>query len=145
MRFAERHEVDRGVAYTPVAFLLDPAHGWDMTDWPHWPFGVAQIERHDRALRELFGAAYYPSLVTEGEPATADRQAYVSSAFGDIFDVLVASERHAAAIDSYRALVVGGRVEWTPAFVERLRAYVRAGGTLVLNAAQAKGLPEDLL
>jgi hypothetical protein len=144
MRFAERH-AERGVPYTPVAFLLDPAHGWDMTDWPHWPFGVAQIERHDRALRELFGAAYYPANVTEGEPATADRQAFVSSAFGDIFDVLVASEQHAAAIDSYRALVVGGRVEWSPGFAGRLRNYVRAGGTLVLNAAQAKGLPEDLL
>jgi hypothetical protein len=144
MRFAERHP-ERGVPYTPVAFLLDPAHGWDMTDWPHWPFGVAQIERHDHALRELFGAAYYPANVTEGEPATADRQAFVSSAFGDIFDVLVASEQHAAALDAYRALVVGGRVEWRPGFAERLRNYVRAGGTLVLNAAQAKGLPEDLL
>ena len=143
MSFAERHP-ERGVPYTPVAFLLDPAHGWDMTDWPHWPFGVAQIERHDHALRELFGAAYYPASVTEGEPATADRQAFVSSAFGDVFDVLVASGQHADAIGAYRALVVGGRVEWPNGFAERLREYVRAGGTLVLNAAQAKGLPEDL-
>jgi hypothetical protein len=144
MRFAERH-AERGVPYTPVAFLLDPAHGWDMTDWPHWPFGVAQITRHDHALRELFGAAYYPANVTEGEPATADRQAFVSSAFGDIFDVLVATEQHAGALGSYRALVVGGRVEWRPGYAEQLKAYVRAGGTLVLNAAQARGLPEDLL
>jgi hypothetical protein len=144
MRFAERHS-ERGVPYTPVAFLLDPAHGWDMTDWPHWPFGVAQIGRHDRALRELFGAAYYPANVAEGEPATADRQAFVSSAFGDIFDVLVASEGHDDALAAYRALVVGGRVEWPRGFADRLRNYVRAGGTLVLNAAQAKGLPEDLL
>jgi hypothetical protein len=62
-----------------------------------------------------------------------------------VFDVLVASEQHAAALDAYRALVVGGRVEWRPGFAERLRNYVRAGGTLVINAAQAKGLPEDLL
>ncbi|HEV2763096.1 MAG TPA: hypothetical protein VGV38_08880 [Pyrinomonadaceae bacterium] len=145
MRFAERHEVDRGVPYTPVAFLLDPAHGWDMTDWPHWPFGVAQIERHDHALRELFGAAYYPALVNEGEPATADRQAFVNSAFGDIFDVLVASNEHASSLSDYRALVVGGRVAWPRGFAERLRDYVRRGGTLVLNAAQAEGLPVDLL
>jgi hypothetical protein len=144
MRFAERR-AERGTPYTPVAFLLDPAHGWDMTDWPHWPFGVAEITRHDHALRELFGAAYYPAAVAEGEPATGDRQAFVSSAFGDIFDVLVASEPHASAIDGYRALVVGGRVEWPRSFGERLRAYVRAGGTLFLNAAQAGGLPEDLL
>jgi hypothetical protein len=144
MSFAERH-AERGVPYTPVAFLLDPAHGWEMTDYPHWPFGVSQIERHDRALRELFGAAYFPAPVVEGEPATADRQAFVNGVFGDIFDVLVASDTNAEAIDAYRALVVGGRVEWTRAFTERLRDYVRRGGTVVVNAAQAKGLPADLL
>ncbi len=91
IRFAERHP-DRGTPYAPVAILLDPAHGWEMTDYPHWPFGVSQVNRSDRALRELFGALYYPGTVVEGEPATADRQAFVSSVFGDIFDVLVASD-----------------------------------------------------
>ena len=154
IRFAEKH-TDRGTPYTPVAFLLDPAHGWDMTDWPQFPLGVAHIDRSDRALRELFLAAYYPAAAAEGEPATADRQAFINAAFGDIFDVLVASdkraneknadEKNADAIDSYRALVVGGRVEWTPAWGERLKAYVQKGGTVVLNAAQLKGLPADLI
>lgn len=144
MRFAEKHP-ERGTPYTPVAFLLDPAHGWEMTDYPQWPFGVSQINKSDRALRELFGAAYYPGTVTEGEPATADRQAFVSSIFGDIFDVLVASETHRDAIDAYRALVVGGRIEWSPAWSARLEDYVRKGGVVVLNAAQAKGLSENLL
>jgi hypothetical protein len=48
MGFAEKHP-DRGTPYTPVAFLLDPAHGFEMTDYPHWPFGVSQIGRSDRA------------------------------------------------------------------------------------------------
>jgi hypothetical protein len=236
MAFAERH-TERGVPDTPVAILLDPAHGWDMTDWPHWPFGVARITRHDRALRELFGAAYYPLLVNEGEDATSDRQAFVNSIFGDIFDVIVATDARANAeakttaapastragtragtpggaegkaataatanvptgvttnvptgtttnvltgvttsataratgaslqtagaaaqttgaaahaltgeqpgvLEAYRAVVVGGRVEWPRGYVERLREYVRRGGTLVVNAAQAGGLPEDLL
>jgi hypothetical protein len=144
VRFADRHPA-RGTPYTPVAFLLDPAHGWDQTDYPQWSYGVVPQERHDRALRELFGAAYYPALVTEGEPATADRQVYVNGIFGDIFDVLVASEERREAVDSYRAVVVGGRVEWSPAWAAQLREYVRKGGVLVLNAAQAKGLPEDLL
>jgi hypothetical protein len=131
-----------------------------MTDWPHFPLGVAHINRSDRALRELFLAAYYPAAVDEGEPATADRQSFTNAAFGDIFDVLVASDRDAsspsdknlgagsassAAIDAYRALVVGGRVGWSPAWGERLKSYVEEGGTVVLNAAQAKGLPADLL
>jgi hypothetical protein len=142
--FAQRH-ADRGMPYTPVAFLLDPAHGWDMTDYPQLPLGVSPVNRSDRALRELFLAAYHPAALDEGEPATADRQAFTSAAFGDIFDVLVADERKAEAVDAYRALVVGGRVEWTPAWAARLKAYAEKGGTVVLNAAQVKGLPAELL
>ena len=144
MAFAEKHP-ERGTPDTPVAFLLDPAHGWDMTEWPHWPFGVSQISKSDRALRELFGAAYYPANVVEGEPATADRQAFVNAVFGDIFDVLVASETNAEAINAYRALIVGGHVEWPRSWNERLTNYVRRGGTLVVNAAQIKGLAPELL
>ncbi|MGA9997654.1 MAG: hypothetical protein WBP93_19725, partial [Pyrinomonadaceae bacterium] len=144
MRFAEKH-TQRGTPYTPVAFLLDPAHGFEMTDYPQWPFEVSQIGRSDRALRELFGAAYFPLPVMEGEPATADRQAFINGVFGDIFDVLVASENHQGAIDAYRALVVGGRIEWSRAWAERLADYVRKGGVVFLNAAQVKGLPVELL
>jgi hypothetical protein len=219
MRFAEKHP-DRGTPYTPVAFLLDPAHGWDMTDYPQWPFEVSQINRSDRALRELFGVAYYPGLVVEGEPATGDRQAFVNGVFGDIFDVLVTNDvqsptsnvqspvgagsagivpataatrstkkepskstpnkgtsknpdweyegdnlrptspraptssplpvppAHGAPVyplDPYRAIVVGGHLDWTAQWVQRLTDYVRSGGTLVVNTAQLKGLPSELL
>lgn len=160
VRFAEKHP-DRGTPYTPIAFLLDPAHGWEMTDYPHWPFGVSQISRSDRALRELFGAAYYPGLVREGEPASGERQAFVPGIFGNIFDVLVASSgtgvppvrNHAQdaratardAIDSYAAVIVGGTINWTSGWPSKLEAYVRNGGTLVINSAQVKGLPAELL
>jgi hypothetical protein len=144
VRFASAHK-DRGTPYTPVAFLLDPAHGWDETDYPQWSFGVVPQEHRDRALRELFGAAYYPAPATEGEPATADRQAFVNGMFGDIFDVLVASDEGREAINSYRAAVVGGRVEWSPAWVAQLRDYAARGGVIVINAAQVKGIPEDLI
>ena len=144
MRFAEKHP-DRGTPYTPIAFLLDPAHGWEMTDYPHWPFEVSQINRSDRALRELFGAAYYPGAVREGEPASGERQAFVPGVFGNIFDVLVASETHKEAIDSYRAVIVGGEINWTPAWAKKLEDYVRSGGVVVLNSAQTKGLPMSLL
>jgi hypothetical protein len=144
VRFAEGHK-DRGTPYTPVAFLLDPAHGWDQTDYPQWSYGVVPQERQDRALRELLGAAYYPAPATEGEPATADRQSFVNGMFGDIFDVLVASDEGRDIVNSYRAAVVGGRIEWSPAWIAQLRDYVSKGGVLVVNAAQVKGLPEELL
>jgi hypothetical protein len=159
MRFADKHP-DRGEPYTPIAFLLDPAHGWDMTDYPQWPFGVSQINRSDRALRELFGAAYYPGPVREGEPASGERQAFVPGVFGNIFDVLVAAsgtgvspESHASdapltpidAIDHYRAIITGGEINWTNAWARKLEEYVRGGGTVLLNAAQAKELSAVLL
>ena len=150
MHFAEKHP-ERGTPYTPVAFLLDPAHGFEMTDYPHWPFEVSQIDQEDRALRELFGVAYYPGLVVEGEPAIADRQPFVAGAFGDIFDVLTAVDvqgtrsKIESLLPSYRAVVVGGRIEWSNEWVQRLNNYVRNGGTVVLNAAQINKLPEQLL
>jgi len=142
IRFAEKHP-ERGTPYTPIAFLLDPAHGFEMTDYPHWPFEVSQINRSDRALRELFGVAYYPGLVVEGEPAIADRQPFVSGIFGDIFDVIVATP--AAPLDSYKTVVVGGGLDLSAASARRLVDFVSAGGTLVINAAQRKGLDEKLL
>ncbi|MFN2578658.1 MAG: hypothetical protein ABR607_13310 [Pyrinomonadaceae bacterium] len=144
VRFAGRHP-DRGEPYTPIAFLLDQAHGWEMTDYPQWPFGISQINRSDRALRELFGAAYYPGPVREAEPASGERQAFVPGVFGNIFDVLVASETHKDAIDSYRAVVVGGDIKWTSGWAQKLSQYVRNGGVVVLNTANSNGLPSDLL
>ncbi|HEY5884892.1 MAG TPA: hypothetical protein VIT88_09415, partial [Pyrinomonadaceae bacterium] len=149
IKFAEKHP-DRGVPHTPVAFLLDTAHGWEMTDYPHWPFGVSQISRHDRALRQLFGVAYFPGLVTEGEPATGDRQAFVNGIFGDIFDVLVNAEPKGGVdpskiLNSYDAVVAGGHIEWSKPWVSRLQDYVKSGGTVVLNAAQIKGLPSEFI
>jgi hypothetical protein len=150
VRFAEKHP-DRGIPYTPIAFLLDPAHGFEMTDYPQWPFEVSQIDRGDRALRELFGVAYYPGLVVEGEPAIADRQPFVSGVFGDIFDVLTAAEvpspksKVQRPLSSYRAVVAGGRIDWSTDWAQKLTEYVRKGGTLVLNAAQVKNIPEQLL
>jgi hypothetical protein len=137
MRFAEKHP-DRGTPYTPIAFVLDPAHGFEMTDYPQWPFEVSQIERSDRALRELFGVAYFPGLVVEGEPAMADRQPFVSSLFGDIFDVLTTDNTDYAG---YRAVVLGGRAAWNKSLDE----YVRNGGTVVLNAAQVRNVPREFL
>jgi hypothetical protein len=137
MRFAEKHP-DRGTPYTPIAFLLDPAHGFEMTDYPQWPFEVSQIDRSDRALRELFGVAYYPGLVVEGEPAIADRQPFVAGIFGDVFDVLTTEAKD---FTGYRALVLGGRAEWN----QSLNQYVRNGGSVVLNAAQIGKVPEELI
>jgi hypothetical protein len=48
-------------------------------------------------------------------------------------------------LSAYRAIVVGGRIEWSAEWVQKLTEYVRNGGTVVLNAAQARGIPQTLL
>jgi hypothetical protein len=48
-------------------------------------------------------------------------------------------------LPSYRAVVVGGRIDWSNEWIARLNEYVRNGGTVVLNAAQIKKLPEQFL
>jgi hypothetical protein len=137
IRFAEKHP-DRGTPYAPIAFLLEPAHGFEMTDYPQWPFEVSPIDRSDRALRELFGVAYYPGLVVEGEPAIADRQPFVAGVFGDIFDVLTTN---ATNFGGYRAVVLGGRATWNSGLTD----YVRNGGLVLLNGTQSINVPENLL
>lgn len=148
IHFVEKHP-DRGTPFTPIAFLVDPAHGFEMTDYPQWPFEVSQIAQSDRALRELFGVAYYPGLVIEGEPAIADRQPFVNGLFGDIFDVISASDeslkKGGGPLSSYRAVVVGGRIEWSPQWIEQVKKYVLDGGTVVLNSKQAAGFNKDFL
>jgi hypothetical protein len=52
---------------------------------------------------------------------------------------------HSPILDPYRAVVVGGHVDWSPQWIQRLTDYVKSGGTVVLNSAQIKGLPADLL
>ncbi|MEP6717568.1 MAG: hypothetical protein ABJB21_00420, partial [bacterium] len=52
---------------------------------------------------------------------------------------------YAALLSSYRAIVVGGHIDWSPQWTQRLRDYVKSGGTVVLNPAQIKNFPSELL
>jgi hypothetical protein len=48
-------------------------------------------------------------------------------------------------LSAYRAIVIGGRIEWSAEWIQHLTEYVRNGGTVVLNASQIKGMPPALL
>src|SRR5206468_12633454 len=45
---------------------------------------------------------------------------------------------YSALLGSYRAIVVGGHIEWSTPWIQRITEYVKSGGTVVLNAAQIK-------
>jgi hypothetical protein len=91
-----RKHPDRGTPFTPIAFLLDRAHGWDPNSFTGSFFSqdaalnpdVLRFDRHARMLAEWFQVAYHPYGPKESEINTALSQNYIPGVFGDIFDVL---------------------------------------------------------
>jgi len=154
MRFAEKHP-DRGVPYTPVAFLLDSAHGWYHYENQAGAFSMAPqhnpailgYSRHDAMIRDWFNIAYYPVPKIEGEPLMSPRLSFINSPLGDIFDVLVTSKAPKAddILKSYRAVILSGDVRLSESWGRALREFVEAGGTLVATDDQVQGPGAKLL
>jgi hypothetical protein len=142
-----RKHPDRGVPFTPVAFLLDQAHGWDPNSYLGSYFGfdvganpeVLRFDRHARMLKEWFAVAYHPYGPKEAEAANAVNQNYLPGVFGDIFDVLVTAPARTDVLDSYPVVVLNGEVTVEAAWGKKLAAYLEAGGTLVVSDGQLTG------
>ncbi|MBM3876060.1 MAG: hypothetical protein FJ386_04980 [Verrucomicrobia bacterium] len=145
LRVAKKHP--RGTQFTPVAFLLDEAHGWSQERFQPASFALdAELNpavlapgRHEAALRGWFDVAYFPAPETQNEPASGARQGYVSGVFGDIFDVIVTAPKRAAILKTYPAVVCAGEITVSLEWGRALRDYVRGGGTLVVCADQLSG------
>jgi len=141
------HEHDRGTQYTPIAFLLDQAHGWSQERFQPGGFQLdPQLNPtlllpgpHDASIRGWFDLAWFPAPETQNEPASGIRQTFVNGMFGDIFDVIVTAPRRAEIMNSYGALVLAGEVFLTEDWGKALRQYVERGGTLVVTGNQLTG------
>lgn len=141
-------EPDRGTPYTPVAFLVDYAHGWEPA--PYWPNSFKNFhgqtnkfhyDLHEKMLEEYFWTAYYPEGREAEKPTTATNEVYVPGVFGDIFDVIYAYPDVSKwkTIDTYPVVVVAGEIELTAAEGQRLHDYVEKGGTLLVADAHLTG------
>lgn len=140
---------DRGTMMTPVAFLVDYAHGWEPTSnypggWDH--YGVIPHEKtpytdHHQMMHEYFWTAYHPLGPKSQQPISALSETYVPGIFGDIFDVIYAYPDVSkwTTIDTYPVVIVAGDIELTAAEGERLNRYVEKGGTLLVADAQLSG------
>jgi hypothetical protein len=142
------NQPDRGVPFTPVAFLIDYAHGWEPA--PFWPNSFKNWHEHsdrfrygdhEQMLQEYFWAAYHPMAAESEKPITATSEVYVPGVFGDIFDVVFAypDVQKWRTIDSYPVVIAAGDIELTTAEGERLAKYVHDGGTLLVADAQFTG------
>ena len=139
---------DRGNPYTPVAFLVDYAHGWEPA--PFWPNAFKnwheQPDRflfgdHERMLEEYFWAAYHPMAAESEKPMTGTNEVFLPGMFGDIFDVVLAypDAQRWRTIDTYPVVIAAGDIELTAAEGQRLAQYVERGGTLFVADAHLTG------
>ena len=139
---------DRGSPFTPIAFLVDYAHGWEPA--PFWPNSFKnwhqQEDRflygdHERMLEEWFWTAYYPIGPESEKPITATNEVYLPGVFGDVFDVIFAYPDAAKwrTIDTYPVVIATGDIELTVPEGERLSQYVHDGGTLLVADAHLTG------
>jgi len=141
-------EPDRGEPYTPIAFLVDYAHGWEPA--PFWPNAFKNWHGHqdrflygdhEKMLEQYFWSAFHPIGRESEKPITGTNEVYVPGVFGDIFDVIFAYPDVSKwrTIDSYPVVIANGDIELTAAEGQRLAQYVANGGTLVVADAHLTG------
>jgi hypothetical protein len=139
---------DRGTPFTPVAFLVDYAHGWEPSPFQPHAFGemakrpdLTLYGEHERMLREYFWTAYHPIGARSEEPITATNETYVPGLFGDVFDVVYAypDMKRWTTIHTYPVVIAAGDIELTADEGKRLAQYVADGGTLLVADGQLTG------
>ena len=141
-------EPERGQPFTPVAFLVDHAHGWEPA--PFWPNAFKNWHGHEdrflhgdheKMLEEWFWTAWYPIGPESEKPITGTNEVNVPGVFGDVFDVIFAypDVKRWTTIDTYPAVIANGEIELTAAEGKRLAQYVDNGGTLLVADAHLSG------
>jgi hypothetical protein len=141
-------EPDRGDPYTPIAFLVDYAHGWEPS--PYWPNSFKNwhghqdrfmFGDHEKMLEQYFWTAYHPIGPESEKPIMATNEVNLPGVYGDIFDVIFAypDANKWRTIDTYPVVIAAGDIELTAAEGARLNAYINAGGTLVVADTHLTG------
>jgi hypothetical protein len=143
LRLAAKHP-DRGVIHTPVALLLDKAHGFDKYTYGGMRiFEAAPLQRSDQMLNQFFNVAYYPFPKNEGEPVDDLNVPWPNGYFGDSFDMLVTSPTKLDVVKDYPVVFCLGDTQIDAKWAARLKQYVTDGGTLVINVEQVVAGMDD--
>jgi hypothetical protein len=139
---------DRGAPFTPVAFLLDYAHGWEPSPFEPYAFcghtkrpDLTLYGLHEQMLKEYFWTAYYPIGPKSTEPITATNEVYVPGVFGDMFDVVFAypDVKKWTTLSTYPVVIAAGEIELSADEGKRLAEYVQQGGTLIVADEHLSG------
>jgi hypothetical protein len=130
-RFMRKH--DRGVAFTPVAIVLDHLAGYN--GYKDKPWGILEPTAEDRKIRDLFDFQLFPgSDHIHGKPDARNPEAsYLrSTPYGECFDVLLTGATP-DTLSAYPVLLLAGDIEFQPAFVTGLKMALRRGAWVLIG------------
>ncbi len=144
-RWAKSHP-QRGVPYTPVAFLLDFHNGWNMPRhlyrgdtyrvWGKFPY-----EKSDYLIDGMFRMIWRG--YEDASYLRNERGFITPTPFGDGFDV-VTDRCPLSVLAQYPAVMLLGDVEIRPELAPKLAEYVRGGGDLIVDVPAARAMGETL-
>ncbi|MBI4556455.1 MAG: PQQ-binding-like beta-propeller repeat protein [Candidatus Hydrogenedentes bacterium] len=133
--FAQKYP-ERGVPFTPVAFLVDFQHGWRPREKV---YGVWPPQRRDRSLEAVFGHVF-----PWGGRLDFERGYLPNGPYGDIFDVIT-NDATEETLKQYPVLWPIGKVSISDELKQALVRYVEAGGILILDSVGAEEFSSDFL
>ncbi len=135
--YTRRHP-DRGVAYAPVALVLPFDHG--QPQWGGSPFSHFPEMRWDT----MIDAFTYTLVPFNQNTKKGQEGCLANSPYGDIYDFLVldppSGPVNLKILDDYKTVVLLGKYNFDRKSIDRLKDYVSAGGTLVINIEQVNEL-----
>lgn len=130
---------DVGITYTPIAIVLDYYHGMDRQPSGCMAFGRFPYNDGDNMTHNLVDDLWPGTWDVESRGD--ETGALVNNAYGDSFDFLL-QDASQKVLNTYPALILSGDITLSSAEVSRYEAYVKQGGTLVLNTAYLNQFPE---
>ena len=150
----EKPEIKRGELYTPVLLLVDYFHGHFEyrrdKEWLQWR--VLPFEDGNYML-EHFLQTIAPTVEEAGsspqEVILDPKREHTlwNSKHAAIYDVFFANPPSGVVtpeeLGKYPAVVLAGDIRISPELATNLTQYVRAGGTLLINSAQADIFKDD--
>ena len=139
--FADRHP-DRGTVYAPIALMLDYHRGFPRRGVSYFGYNLPNDDA-DFFNQGLFEAVFPGHRHAPGGYSR-------TSPYGEIFDILQpnvpGNGADPKALANYKVLVALGGMAFDRDFSLKVMDHVRAGGTLVLHAADVTPhLPADFL
>ncbi len=128
---------DVGVPLAPIGIVLDFYHGAYPGFEKRQAFGYFDYTAGDQMTWDLINLIWPGGWEVMGKNEVGTM---VGTPFGDSFDILLQNAPQ-NVLNSYPCLVLSGDVKLSSAGAARYTAYVRQGGTLILNRAYLHDFP----